>query len=86
MKYKCFLLSIAIILLPACATSNIKPVIVKEKIQVSQELLEECPQLVFAPVENTQDCWNVLKVILTQYTQCTNRLNQLQSTVKEFNK
>ena len=85
MKGKFLAMAIAMAILPACTQSRSKPVIIKEKIKIPQNLLEECPQLMFAPVENTQDCFNILKLLLSQYSKCANQLNDLQKIVKEFN-
>lgn len=87
MLMKIKILTIALILFPACvgSRSSAQPVVIKEKIKVSPDLMEECSHLIFASVENDKDCMSVLRSMINEYAKCANKLKKLQQTVKEYN-
>ena len=48
--------------------------------------MNECPQLLFSPIENNGDLWNVFVNISNQYLKCSKKVESLQTLIKEYNK
>lgn len=88
MKTKFFCVIAAMMLLSACVSNKqvAKPIIIKEKLLVPEELLVECPQLTFSIIKDETDCWSVIKTIAAQYSKCAEKTNKLQTAIKDFNR